>query len=130
MRNLTLLTDLYQMTMGYGFFRNGKHEEEVTFDLFFRKNALITYSVAAGLQQAVEYLLDWHFDEEDIAYLRSLNLFDEDFLEYIKNMRFTGDVYAVKEGEPVFPGEPIFTVKEVAHFLCAEHTAFLFCRRD
>ena len=111
MRNLTLLTDLYQMTMGYGFFRNGKHEEEVTFDLFFRKNALITYSVAAGLQQAVEYLLDWHFDEEDIAYLRSLNLFDEDFLEYIKNMRFTGDVYAVKEGEPVFPGEPIFTVK-------------------
>ena len=111
MRNLTLLTDLYQMTMGYGFFRNGKHEEEVTFDLFFRKNALITYSVAAGLQQAVEYLLNWRFDEEDIAYLRGLNLFDEDFLEYLKNMRFTGDVYAVKEGEPVFPGEPILTVK-------------------
>lgn len=111
MRNLTLLTDLYQMTMGYGFFRNGKHEEEVSFDLFFRKNALITYSIAAGLQQAVEYLLDWHFDEEDIAYLRSLHLFNEEFLEYLKNMRFTGDVYAVKEGEPVFPGEPILTVK-------------------
>lgn len=111
MRNLTLLTDLYQMTMGYGFYRHGKHEEEVAFDLFFRKNALITYSIAAGLQQAVEYLLDWHFDEEDIAYLRSLNLFDEDFLQYLKNMRFTGDVYAVKEGEPVFPGEPILTIK-------------------
>ena len=99
------------MTMGYGFYRNGKHEEEVTFDLFFRKNALITYSIAAGLQQAVEYLLNWHFDEEDIAYLRSLNLFDEGFLDYLKNMRFTGDVYAVREGEPVFPSEPILTVK-------------------
>ena len=111
MRNLTLLTDLYQITMGYGFYKHGKHEETVTFDLFFRRNKMITYSIAAGLQQAMEYLLDWHFDEEDIAYLRSLNLFSEDFLEYLKNMRFTGDVYAVREGEPVFPGEPILTVK-------------------
>ena len=111
MRNLTLLTDLYQLTMGYGFYRNGKHEDEVVFDLFFRKNALITYSLAAGLEQAMDYLLNWRFDEEDIAYLRSLNLFGEDFLEYLKNMRFTGDVYAVKEGTPVFPGEPILTVK-------------------
>ncbi|MBQ9727995.1 MAG: nicotinate phosphoribosyltransferase [Clostridia bacterium] len=111
MRNLTLLTDLYQLTMGYGFYKHDKHEEEVVFDLFFRRNDLITYSIAAGLQQAVEYLLNWHFDEEDIAYLRSLNLFSEDFLEYLKNMRFTGDVYAVKEGEPVFPGEPILTIK-------------------
>ena len=111
MRNLTLLTDLYQLTMGYGFFRQKKHEETVVFDLFFRRNRLITYSIAAGLQQAMEYLLNWRFDEEDIAYLRSLQLFDEDFIEYLKNMRFTGDVYAVKEGEPVFPGEPILTIK-------------------
>jgi len=111
MRNLTLLTDLYELTMGYGFFKQNKHEEEVVFDLFFRKNKLITYSIAAGLEQAIEYLLNWHFDEEDIAYLRSLNLFGEDFLEYLKSMRFTGDVYAVKEGEPVFPGEPILTIK-------------------
>ncbi|MBQ8295911.1 MAG: nicotinate phosphoribosyltransferase [Clostridia bacterium] len=111
MRNLTLLTDLYQLTMGYGFYRHNKHEEEVVFDLFFRRNNLITYSIAAGLQQAMEYLLNWHFDEEDIAYLRSLNLFGEDFLEYLKNMRFTGSVYAVREGEPVFPGEPILTVR-------------------
>ena len=69
------------------------------------------YSIAAGLEQAMDYLLNWRFDEEDIAYLRSLNLFDEGFLEYLKNMRFTGDVYAVKEGTPVFPGEPILTVK-------------------
>ncbi len=111
MRNLTLLTDLYQLTMGYGFFKNGKHEETVTFDLFFRRKELITYSIAAGLEQAMDYLLNWRFEEEDIAYLRGLNLFGEDFLEYLKNMRFTGDVYAVREGEPVFPGEPILTVK-------------------
>ena len=110
MRNLTLLTDLYQLTMGYGFFKNGKHEQEVCFDLFFRRNKLITYSIAAGLQQAIDYLLNWHFDDEDIGYLRDLKLFDEDFLTYLKNMRFTGDVYAVREGEPVFPSEPILTV--------------------
>ncbi len=111
MRNLTLLTDLYQLTMGYGFYKHDKHEEEVVFDVFFRKNELITYSLAAGLEQAMDYLLNWRFDEEDIAYLRGLNLFDEGFLEYLKNMRFTGDVYAVPEGTPVFPGEPILTVK-------------------
>ena len=99
------------MTMGYGFYRQNKHEEEVVFDLFFRKNNVITYSVFAGLEQAMDYLLNWRFDEEDIAYLRSLNLFDEGFLAYLKNMRFTGDVYAVKEGTPVFPGEPILTIK-------------------
>ena len=111
MRNLTLLTDLYQLTMGYGFYRQNKHEEEVVFDLFFRKNALISYSLFAGLEQAMDYLLNWHFDEEDIEYLRSLQLFDEGFLTYLRNMKFTGDVYAVREGEPVFPGEPILTVK-------------------
>ena len=111
MRNLTLLTDLYQITMGYGFFKHGKHEEEVVFDLFFRRNKMITYSLAAGLEQAIDYLLNWHFTKEDIEYLRELKLFDEEFLAYLQNMKFTGDVYAVKEGEPVFPGEPILTVK-------------------
>ena len=61
MRNLTLLTDLYQITMGYGFYKHGKHEDEVVFDLFFRKNALISYSLFAGLEHAVDYLLNWHF---------------------------------------------------------------------
>ncbi len=111
MRNLTLLTDLYQLTMGYGFYKHDKHEEIVSFDLFFRKNDLITYSIFAGLEQAMDYLLHWHFDEEDIEYLRGLHLFDEGFLSYLKDMKFTGDVYAVKEGTPVFPGEPILTVK-------------------
>lgn len=111
MRNLTLLTDLYEITMAHGFYKHGKHEEEAVFDIFFRQNKLITYSLAAGLQQAMDYLLNWHFSEEDMAYLRSLKLFEEDFLHYLEKLRFTGDVYAVKEGEPVFPGEPILTIK-------------------
>ena len=111
MRNLTMLTDLYQITMGYGFYQHGKHEEEVVFDLFFRRNKMITYSIAAGLEQAMDYLLNWEVTDDDIAYLRSLNLFSEDFLAYFKNMRFTGDVYAVEEGQVVFPGEPILTIK-------------------
>lgn len=111
MRNLTLLTDFYEITMGYGFFKQKKHEQEVIFDIFFRQNDMITYSLFAGLEQAMDYLLNWHFNDDDIEYLRSLNAFDEEFLSYLKNMRFTGDVYAVREGEPVFPGEPILTIK-------------------
>ena len=99
MRNLTLLTDLYEITMGQGYFREGRHEEVAVFDIFFRPNKLITYSVAAGMEQAAQYLENLHFSEDDIEYLRSLRLFDEDFLAYLKNLRFTGDVYAVREGE-------------------------------
>jgi len=111
MRNLTLLTDLYQLTMGYGYFQAGKHEQEAVFDIFFRPNRMITYSVAAGMEQAADYLETLRFEEEDIAYLRSLNLFSEEYLAYLKELRFTGDVYSVREGELVFPYEPIVTVK-------------------
>lgn len=111
MRNLTLLTDLYQLTMGQGYFAEGKHEQTAVFDVFFRPNKLITYSVAAGMEQAGEYLENFHFGEEDIAYLRSLGIFTEDYLQCLASLRFTGDVFAVREGEPVFPYEPIFTVK-------------------
>ena len=111
MRNLTLLTDLYQLTMGQGYFNEGKHEQLAAFDIFFRPNKLITYSVAAGMEQAAEYLENLHFSEEDLAYLRSLGIFGEDFLAYLKDLRFTGDVTAVREGEIVFPYEPILTVK-------------------
>ncbi len=114
MRNLTLLTDLYELTMGYGYFKKKMHENIVVFDLFFRKNKLITYSLAAGLQQAIEYVENLHFTEGDLDYLRGLNLFDEDYIQYLKNMRFTGDIFAVKEGEPVFPDEPILTVRAPA----------------
>ncbi len=111
MRNLTLLTDLYQLTMGQGYFNEKRHEELAVFDLFFRPNKLITYSVAAGMEQAADYLEALHFSEEDLAYLRSLGLFSEDFLAYLKELKFTGDVYAVREGEIVFPYEPILSVK-------------------
>ena len=110
-RNLTLLTDLYQLTMMNGYLRNGKKDDVAVFDLFFRRNNIITYSVAAGLEQAVDYIRNIRFSEEDIAYLRSLGLFDEEFLEYLRTFRFTGDLYAVPEGTVVFPEEPIITVR-------------------
>lgn len=110
-RNLTLLTDLYELTMMNGYLKEGKGEEIVIFDVFFRQNELITYSLAAGLEQAIDYILNLKFDSEEIEYLRGLNLFDEDFLTYLSNIKFTGDIYSVPEGTMVFPGEPIFTVK-------------------
>ena len=94
-----------------GYLRNGKQEDVAVFDLFFRRNNVITYSVAAGLEQAVDYIRSIRFSEEDIAYLRSLGLFDEAFLEYLRTFRFTGDLYAVPEGTVVFPEEPIITVR-------------------
>ena len=110
-RNLTLLTDLYQLTMMDGYLKNGKEKDIAVFDLFFRRNNIITYSVAAGLEQALDYVLNIRFEKQDIEYLRSLGLFDETFVSYLKNFRFTGDVYAVPEGTVVFPEEPIVTVR-------------------
>ena len=110
-RNLTLLTDLYQLTMMNGYLKEGKENEVVIFDLFFRQNALITYSLAAGLEQAIDYVLNLKFEDADIEYLRSKNLFGDEFLSYLKNFKFTGDIYSVPEGTIVFPGEPIITVK-------------------
>ncbi len=110
MRNLTLLTDLYEITMGQGYFNEGKHEQLAAFDIFFRPNKLITYSVAAGMEQVVDFLENLHFSDDDIHYLRSLGIFSEEFLSYLKDLRFTGDVLSVKEGEIVFPYEPILTV--------------------
>ena len=86
-RNLTLLTDLYQLTMMNGYLKNGKQNDVAVFDLFFRRNNIITYSVAAGLEQAVDYIRNIRFSEGDIAYLRSLGLFDEEFLSYLKTFR-------------------------------------------
>ena len=110
-RNLTLLTDLYELTMMNGYFSKGKLDEVAVFDVFFRQNSLITYSLFAGLEQAVDYVLNLSFGEEEIEYLRSLNLFSEDFLNYLSNLKFSGDIYAVPEGTVVFPNEPILTVK-------------------
>lgn len=110
-RNLTLLTDLYQLTMMNGYFVEGRAKETAVFDVFFRQNGTITYSLACGLEQVTDYILNLNFGDEEIEYLRSLNIFGEDFLDYLRNFKFSGDVYAVPEGTVVFPGEPILTVK-------------------
>ena len=110
-RNLTLLTDLYQLTMMNGYLKKGRREEIAVFDVFFRQNGMITYSLACGLEQVVDYILNLKFGDEEIEYLRSLKIFSEEFLEYLRAFKFTGDVYAVPEGTVVFPGEPILTVK-------------------
>ncbi len=111
MRNLTLLTDLYQLTMMNAYLEAGIAERSSVFDIFYRGNDNIEYAVAAGLDTAIEYINNLHFSDDDIAYLRSLNLFKEAFFNAIKDFKFTGDIYAVKEGEFIFPTEPILTVK-------------------
>ena len=110
-RNLTLLTDLYQLTMMNGYLKKERKEEIAVFDIFFRQNGIITYSIACGLEQAVDYILNLNFGKEEIEYLDSLKIFSKEFLDYLKDFKFTGDVYAVPEGTVVFPGEPILTVK-------------------
>ncbi len=110
-RNLTLLTDLYQLTMMNGYFKYDRKDEIAVFDVFFRQNEMITYSLACGLEQVVDYILNLNFGDEEIEYLKGLNIFSPEFLAYLKDFKFTGDVYAVPEGTVVFPGEPILTVK-------------------
>ncbi len=110
-RNLTLLTDYYELTMMNGYFRKGMTSKIAVFDLFFRANAESNYCIAAGLQQAIEYIQNLHFGDEEINYLRTTGDFCEEFLQYLKNFRFTGDIYAVEEGTVVFPYEPLLIVK-------------------
>ena len=113
--NLSMLFDFYEMTMANGYFREGMQERVTYFDVFFRRVPDGGgFAIAAGLEQLVEYIQNLHFDEEDIAYLRSKNLFQEDFLEYLRDFHFTGDVWAVPEGTPVFPNEPLVTVRAPA----------------
>ena len=113
--NLSMLFDFYEMTMANGYFRQGMQERITYFDVFFRRVPDGGgFAIAAGLEQLVDYIRDLHFDEEDIAYLRGKNLFQEDFLDYLRNFQFTGDIWAVPEGTPVFPGEPLVTVRAPA----------------
>lgn len=108
--NLTLLTDLYELTMMQGYFKNPT-DQVVVFDAFYRKNPCEGgYAIAAGLEQIIEYVRHLHFAPDDIDYLRSLNIFDTDFLEYLRGFHFTGDIYAVPEGTVVFPREPLLKV--------------------
>ena len=109
-QNLTLLTDLYELTMMQGYYENPS-DQIVVFDAFYRKNPCGgAYAVCAGLEQVIEYVRDLHFSPDDIDYLRSLHIFNDDFLEYLRGFHFTGDIYAIPEGSVVFPKEPLLKV--------------------
>lgn len=113
--NMTMLCDFYELTMGNGYFQSGYKDRITYFDVFFRTvpdNG--GFAIAAGLEQAVQYIQTLHFDEEDIAYLRGRGIFCEGFLNYLRDFRFTGDIWAVPEGTPIFPREPIMTVRAPA----------------
>lgn len=116
--NLTLLTDFYELTMMQGYFKN-QTNETVVFDVFYRNNPSGSgYAICAGLEQVIKYIKELNFDYDDIAYLRSLNIFDKDFLDYLAGFHFTGDIYAIPEGTVVFPMEPL--VKVVAPIMQAQ----------
>ena len=113
--NLTMLCDFYELTMSNGYFQCGMKDRITYFDIFFRTvpdNG--GFAIAAGLEQAVRYIQQLHFDDDDIAYLRGRNMFSEEFLQYLRDFRFTGDIWAVPEGTPIFPREPIMTVRAPA----------------
>lgn len=133
--DLTMLTDFYEITMANGYFLNEYKDTVCYFDMFFRKvpdNG--GFAIMAGVEQLVEYLKNLKFSEEDIAFLRSKNIFNEDFLDYLRNFKFACDVWAIPEGTPIFPGEPIVTVRgpaiqaqfiETMVLLCINHQSMI-----
>ena len=113
--NYTMLCDFYELTMSNGYFESGMQDQICYFDMFFR--AVPDgggFAIAAGLEQVVDYIENLNFDEEDISFLRSKGCFSEGFLDYLRHFEFTGDIWAVPEGTPIFPGEPILTVRAPA----------------
>ena len=119
-QNLTLLTDLYELTMMQGYFKNKEENNTVIFDAaFFRNNPFGGgYSIMCGIEQLVKYIKELHFSKEDIDYLRGLGIFDEDFLAYLSDFHFTGTIYAIPEGSLMFPREPM--VKVIAPIMEAQ----------
>lgn len=118
-QNLTLLTDLYELTMMQGYFKNKVENKTVVFDAFFRSNPFGGgYSIMCGVEQLVRYIEDLHFSAQDIEYLRGLKIFDADFLDYLADFRFHGDIYCIPEGSLMFPREPM--VKVVAPIMEAQ----------
>ena len=110
-RNISMLMDLYEMTMAHGYFTKQDNTDRVAFDVFYRRNPdKGGFAIFGGLEQVLEYIMNLHFDEEDIAYFKSLHLFSDEFLEYLRNFKFTGDVYAFKEDTIIYPNEPIMTI--------------------
>ena len=126
--NMTMLCDFYELTMAQGYFAKGYKDRITYFDLFFRRCPDGGgFCIAAGLEQVVQYIQDLHFSEEDIAYLRSRQMFSEEFLEYLRNFKFTGDIWAIPEGTVVFPQEPIITVRAPAIEAQLIETYLLLC---
>ena len=110
--NKTLMTDFYELTMAQTYFNKNKKDEIVYFDIFFRENPFKGgYTISCGLEETINYIKNFNFSDLEINYLRSLNTFTEDFLNYLKNLRFKGDIYAVPDGTVVFPNEPVLTVR-------------------
>jgi nicotinate phosphoribosyltransferase len=110
--NYTMLTDFYEITMANGFFNEGYKDRTVYFDMFFREVPDGGgYAIMAGVEQVIDYLKNLRFTKEDIDYLRNKNMFSEGFLSYLESFKFSCDVWAIPEGTPIFPGEPIVTVK-------------------
>ena len=119
MRNLTLLTDLYELTMMQGYFENEDVNQTVIFDMFYRSNPEGNgYAICAGLEQVIDYIKNLHFTEDEIDYLKSLGIFKPAFLAYLRDFRFTGDIYAIPEGTVIFPREPL--VKVIAPIMQAQ----------
>ena len=118
-RNLTLLTDFYELTMMQGYFKQKDANKTVVFDVFYRNNPFGNgFAICAGLEQVIEYINNLHFDQEDVDYLRSTGMFQEDFLDYLLHFKFSGDIYAIPEGTVVFPREPL--VKVIAPIMEAQ----------
>ena len=112
MENKNLVMDYYQLTMAYSYFKQNKQNEIAYFDMFYRKNPDNGgYVISAGLDEVIDYIKNFRFTEEDIECLRKKGDFDEEFLNYLRNLRFTGDVYAIPDGTVVFPNEPLITIK-------------------
>ncbi len=110
-RNISMVMDMYELTMANGYFRRGYQDTTAAFDVFYRNNPdNAGFAIFAGLEQVVEYIQNLHFGEEDIEYLRSQNLFTEAFLEYLRHFKFRGDIYAMPEGTVMYPNEPVMTV--------------------
>ena len=113
--NYTMLCDFYELTMGNGYFESGLGDKITYFDLFYRTVPDGGgFSIAAGLEQAIDYIQNLHFSEEDIEYLRGRGMFSEAFLDYLRRFKFTGDVWAMPEGTPVFPREPMMIIRAPA----------------
>lgn len=127
-QNLSLLCDFYELTMSNGYFKTGLKDKICYFDVFFRQvpdNG--GFVIFAGLEQIINFIQNLHFDSDDIAYLEQKQIFDKDFLNYLANFKFSGDIYSVREGECVFPNEPILSVRALAIEAQILETFILLC---